>query len=205
MRARMKITSFDFPFHYDVETLDHLPQAGADYTFVRPQPSKPVEGLILDVPNFDPALVLKVTTGDAATWTGAFDAGFGGISGIYATPSPDTLCVTVQGEGYWVPTLHPKGFGVIQAVPVKRVLRVPDSTVLLFVDFIRIVAYGANGFLWVTRRLSWDGLTITEVTTRHVRGLGWDSPANCEVPFVVDVDTGEFEGGSSPEHYAHAN
>ena len=78
-------------------------------------------------------------------------------------------------------------------MPGKRILVFPDHTVL--------EAYGCNGFLWRTERLSWDGLKITEVAADIIRGAAWDSPANREVPFSVDTESGASKGGSSPAKY----
>jgi hypothetical protein len=77
-----------------------------------------------------------------------------------------------------------------------RVVR--ERGLLVFADYLVLTAWGRNGKLWATERLSWDGLRITEVTADEVRGFGWEAPADREVAFVVDLATGRHRGGARP-------
>jgi hypothetical protein len=199
----MSVQTLDFAAGYDARIVS-TPTGQTRLRLFQWKRARPVgDTLVLEAPS--DALLVEVTPDEGGPRQGAFLQGLGGISGLFATPSPTTLCVVAGGQGYWVPVLTPTDFLEIRCNPVKSVFAVPGRNIVVFASYTELTAYGPSGILWLADRLSWDGLTITEVTTRHVRGLGWDSPANCEVPFVVDVDTGEFEGGSSPEHYARAN
>jgi hypothetical protein len=109
--------------------------------------------------------------------------------------------VVVKGQGYWVPVLAPAKFELIRAIPIKQVIPVADRSILIFVSYTRLAAYGVGGFLWLTGDLSWDGLEITDVSSKAVLGIAWDSPTGRRVSFSVEVDTGKSEGGSSPEKY----
>ncbi len=51
---------------------------------------------------------------------------------------------------------------------------------------------------WRTRRLSWDGFSEVEVTAERVTGLAYNPMEERDVPFSVDVETGEATGGSFP-------
>jgi hypothetical protein len=39
------------------------------------------------------------------------------------------------------------------------------------------------------------GLSITEVGSDYIKGIGWDAPNEREVEFRVDLSTGEHTGG----------
>jgi len=79
------------------------------------------------------------------------------------------------------------------------VIPLPDAGVIVLHDFTGMVAIGAGGIVWETPRLSWDGLTIEDVLSGVIRGFGWDSANNCNVPFEVIASSGECKGGASPQ------
>jgi hypothetical protein len=70
---------------------------------------------------------------------------------------------------------------------------------LLFVGFTTITAVGPSGLAWTTERLSWEGLSMIEITGQKLRGLGWDALADKEAPFEVDLLSGESRGGARPD------
>ena len=72
---------------------------------------------------------------------------------------------------------------------------------MIFIDYVKLLGYGAKGLLWQTGSLSWDGLKITKVSSNKICGMAWDAPKNKEVKFSVEVTNGACEGGSSPEMY----
>jgi len=111
-----------------------------------------------------------------------------------------TLCVVLKGQGYWVPIGSPKAFEVVCSLPIKEVIAVPKGDKMIFVDYVRIAAYGESGFLWQTNSLSWDGLKIIKVTSTKISGIAWDAPNNKEVDFFVNIENGASEGGASPEN-----
>lgn len=158
------------------------------------------DALVLETPS--KSLLVEVIPPDGEPWVGSFLQGLGGVTGLYATPSSTTLCVVANGQGYWVPVLAPTDFSEVKCNPIKTVFVVPQQNVMVFASYTELAGYGPMGLMWVTERLSWDGLKITEVTDKQIHGLAWDSPANKEVPFVVDVESGKHQGGSSPECYA---
>ena len=199
----MIVESLGFESHYDVLLFDSLHDRSPDYTFSFPRIASEIDVLSFEtyVPGAKNCL-LEIITGNGNVWTGKFERGPEGISGLYATSAQNTVLVVVEGQGYWVPTHEPASYKVVATIPIKQVIRVPGRDIILLVDFVRMEAYGPDGFLWQTKQLSWDGLQITEVNSTTTRGLAWDSPANAYVEFRVDTSTGAATGGSSPDHYA---
>ncbi|MDW8243122.1 MAG: hypothetical protein RMJ88_07905 [Thermogemmata sp.] len=159
------------------------------------------EGLFLETAT-GPKLQVEVITRIGDVWTGEFEAGPGGLTGIFATPCPHDLCVVNAGCAYRVATLRPSRYQLIPAIPVKNVVWVLDKDILVFVDYVRLTAICPAGLLWQSPDISCDGIKLLEVSSTVIRGLGWDSPGNREVNFVADVETGQTEGGSSPTHYS---
>ncbi len=196
----MTIQTLGFAVEYDARIVTATTGQAPLHQFQWKRAQPAAGTLVLEVPS--DALFVEVIPYDGELWQGAFLQGLGGVSGLYATPSPTTLCVVARGQGYWVPVLIPTDFLEVWCNPVKSVFAIPDRSIVVFASYTELAAYGPSGMLWLTDRLSWDGLKITEVTAQHVRGFAWDSPANREVPFIVDAETGKHEGGSSPEKYA---
>jgi hypothetical protein len=198
----MKIDELEFWADYALE--DVTSTASADYEFCyRRSEVLTTGGLTLEVPS-KPSdyLVLRVRPAHGASWTGRFEPGVEGMSGVFATPSENTCCVVVKGQAYWIPVTAPADYQTIPSCPVKKVLAVPKKPLMIFVDYVRLVAYNADGLAWQTADLSWDGIDLDAVTTDHIKGRAWDAPKNRHVKFIVDVDDGACQGGSSPDLYA---
>ena len=111
--------------------------------------------LVLEMPS--DSLLVEVTPYDGEPWQGAFLQGLGGMSGLFATPLPTTLCVVARGQGYWVPVLTPRDFLEVSCIPVKSVFAVPGRSIVVFASYTELAAYGPSGMLWITEQLSWDG------------------------------------------------
>ena len=194
----MELTNLGFEAKYSVERLDSPPR-GRVREFRQPRRSGRAGELVLETGS--ESLWLEVNPSDGESWIGGFECGPGRLTGLFATPSPDVVCVVVKGQGFWVPVLLPGDVEIIRSLPIQEVFAIPGKPILVFADYTELEAYGEGGFLWRTERLAWDGLKVTEVTAETIRGMAWDSPANREVPFAVDTESGASEGGSSPPKY----
>ncbi len=126
---------------------------------------------------------------------GFTDAGM--PSGVWRCPAEDEICVVAGGYGYVGKVGEPHSCVQIELKPVVEVLEVEG--LLVFVGFQRIVAWGRDGIVWETGKLSWEGLKITATGNGEIRGLGWDLMADVEKEFRVDLRTGEHTGGGFQE------
>lgn len=194
----VKLENRAFEANYHVEPLEGRSRVEV-YEFRRQRRLSGSGELILET--VAKSRMFEVIPRDGEPWVGDFECGPGGTSGLYATPCADELCIVLEGQGFWIPVLNPAAFELIRSIPIKEVHAVPKGSMLVFVDFTRLAAYGANGLLWQTERLSWDGLEIIQVDEDVIRGLAWDSPTDQKVPFTVDTRSGTSEGGSSPARY----
>ncbi|NPD26989.1 MULTISPECIES: hypothetical protein [Corallococcus] len=100
-----------------------------------------------------------------------------------------------RGAGYLVTVRDPSTWEPVQVAPVTDVRAVPAAGVVVFADFTEMVAYGAEGLRWRTKRLSWDGLKIVQVTERSIIGEYWDMRTEATQTFEVDLATGAQKGG----------
>ncbi len=117
-------------------------------------------------------------------------------SGVYACPSPEDICVLAGGYAYLAPAAEPERVTLLAMKPVVSLLPVEASRLLLFVGFATVLAWGVDGLVWETARLSWEGLRIVGVEDGFLRGFGWDLMRDLEVEFTVDLATGAHTGGA---------
>jgi hypothetical protein len=147
------------------------------------------------------ALLLMVKPVGGGTFLATCALGFTDPSmptGVFACPNPRELCAVAGGYAYIVDTSSPEHSTHIALRPVAEVKVLPVQHLLLFVGFHTIAAWGANGLAWETERLSWEGIRIGSVEDNVLHGYGWDLMADKEVPFAVDLATGQHQGGAAP-------
>ena len=146
-------------------------------------------------------MAVAVTPQDRNKWIGVFAFGaFGAsITAISSTPDPGTMCVVSKGAGYLIKPNKPEQWSDIPIVPITYLKPMPEHRMILLADYTSIAALGAEGLIWRTQRLSWDGISISRITTEHIEGEGWDPTTTRRPAFRVSLATGESSGGSSPE------
>lgn len=195
MRLKRPELKLDFAHDYALELLgsaSQIPASGPLHHF-------PVE---LDEHDREGVLV-RVIPRDASSWCGFFALGYDSPHAVTAAascPHPQWLCVVSGGYGYLVNSCRPLEWvqALDQQKPVLDVRAAKAAGLLLLASFTVIAAYSATGLAWQTEQLSWDGLRITDIGARELRGFGWDAIKDKEVEFVVDLATGRHTGGAKP-------
>jgi hypothetical protein len=184
---------FTFPHNYEVRMLEAAP------------PVHPVEKLYhypVELEEGDRSgAYLRVTPQSGPAWVGFFALGFDAdqvVSAVCSTPDPERFCVVVGGYAYSVEASNPAEWLRIEQRPVVDLRVLPQHGLLLFAGFTSITAVGSAGIAWTTERLSWEGLTISEIDGDRLLGHGWDALADKDVPFEVDLKTGKHTGGARP-------
>ena len=100
-----------------------------------------------------------------------------------------------KGAGYLVSANSPTRWEPVNATPIIDVRPISAHGIIVFASFTDLVAYGQSGIKWKTRRLTWDGLRITDITAKSIKGEFWDSRSAAMATFVVDLTTGTDQGG----------
>jgi hypothetical protein len=184
---------FTFPRNYEVRMVEAAP------------PVHPIEKLYhypAELEEGDRSgAYLRVTPQIGPAWVGFFALGFDSdqvVSSICSTPDPERFCVVVGGYAYLVKAADPADWLRVEQRPVVDLRVLPQQGLLLFGGFTSITAVGSAGIEWTTERLSWEGLTLTEIDADKLLGHGWDALADKEVPFEVDLKTGKHTGGARP-------
>lgn len=112
-------------------------------------------------------------------------------TGVWSAPNPDEICAVAGGYAYLIDTTSPDRFTMLPYRPVLQVRPAFDQGLLLFVGNRNILAWGENGQVWESAKLSDEGITITAIQGGLLRGLGWNLMTDKETPFTVDLKCGE--------------
>ncbi len=191
MSARAE--SSGFPHTWAAEVLRAAPPIAPMRQFVYPQ-NVPGEEDALS----RGALFVQVRPASGGNFLATCALGFKDAalpSGVWACPAPDDLLAVAGGYGYRINTSDPAGCEFLPLRPITSVMTAVGEELLMLAGFHNVLALGAEGVRWHSARLSWEGVTLREVRGGVLHGEGWDMFADREVPFTVDLRTGEHEGG----------
>ncbi|HEY2391629.1 MAG TPA: hypothetical protein VGK22_10705 [Candidatus Angelobacter sp.] len=196
---------FTFPRNYEVRVLESAPPVHPIEKLYH-YPMEMEEGdrsgaYVRVVPTHVSAHDSKIDLKAAPAWVGFFALGFDSdqvVSEVCSSPDPDSFCTVVGGYAYVVKADDPEQWFRVEQRPVVDLRVLSQHGLLLFAGFTTIIAVGSSGIAWTTERLSWEGLTITDVKGDKLFGQGWDALADKEVPFEVDLKTGKHTGGARP-------
>jgi hypothetical protein len=117
------------------------------------------------------------------------------LTGLWACPDPRWMCAVAGGYAYLIDTLEPQRWEQLEYRPVTEIRALPLHGLLIFSGFHGLLSWGPAGRAWKTKRLSWDGIRITEIVGNKLAGFGWDLKSDREIEFEVDLKTGESRGG----------
>jgi hypothetical protein len=149
------------------------------------------------------AMLLNVQPRTGGTFLATCSLGFRDPSlpsGVFACPREDDLLALAGGYAYFVDTTTPDRCLHLPLKPVTHIAAVAAGTdephgLLLLAGFHTVLALDAHGIRWHSPRLTWEGLTLTEVRDGRLHGAGWNMQSNRDVPFTLDLKTGLHEGG----------
>lgn len=182
-----------FLHDWQVEILKAPPLIAPTRHYVYPQAVEDVEQGALQI-------LLRSQAGLAPVMA-TFALGFDEPSlphGIWSCPNRRELCAIAGGYAYVVEADRPDQWMQIPYRPVTWVQAAPEQGLLLFASFHALWALGVEGKAWETPWLSWEGMRMTGIDGQQLHGFGWDLDSDAEVPFTVDLITGQHVGGAGP-------
>jgi hypothetical protein len=177
-----------FPRSWTAEILPERPLILPKRQFVYPRQAEEVER---------GAMELLVRPAEAEPFLATCALGFAdpaAPSGVWSCPHPEWLCAVSGGYAYIIDTAAPERFEQVEYRPVLEVRALPEQGLLVFAGHHSLLAWGANGKAWQTARLSSEGVTIMGIDADALHGVGWDLRSDSDVPFTIDLRTGERIG-----------
>lgn len=185
-------TRLDFPRNWTVEILTKPPLIAPARQFIYPKQIAGEEDALARG-----ALQLLVHP-NGGTFLATCALGFTDPTmptGVFTCPNPSEMCAVAGGYAYVIDTGQPEHCTHLALKPVVEVRPLAAQELLLFVGFHSIVAWGRNGLAWESARLSWEGIRIASIEDNVLRGTGWNLITDREVPFSLDLLTGQHQGG----------
>ena len=116
-------------------------------------------------------------------------------TGVWGCPAAAEMCAVAGGYAYVIDTSRPEVSILVEVRPVVAVRELVDEGLLLFAGFHTVVGWGRDGMAWESGKLSWEGVRLGSVEGGMLHGFGWDVRTDRELPFTLDLRTGEHEGG----------
>ena len=140
-------------------------------------------------------VVVEFRPNDGTPWIGNFAPGHGGVTAVLPHPDGRRILVIVEGLAWLV---DPESGDVERLEPAVHALwPVSDPDGYLFDEYgLWFSRLGAAGFIWRTERISWDGFADIVVNEESVTGRALSPIESEPLPFVLDIRTGSFTGGS---------
>lgn len=139
--------------------------------------------------------VVAVAMADGSHWTGNFVRGMTRFDFAVAHPNSRSMIFIAGGAGYIV---DPESRMVSEhfGAAITGAIAHPSRSWLVFNNQgVGFLALGESGWVWASRRISYDGLEDLAVQGSTLKGNAWD-PGDSWAPFVLDLDTGEHTGGA---------
>lgn len=116
-------------------------------------------------------------------------------SGVWSCPHPAHMLAVSGGYAYLVDTTAPDSCLHLPLKPAVQILPLPKEGLVVLAGFHHAIAIDANGVRWTSARLSWEGLTLGEASQGKLHGTGWNMMDDKDVPFTIDLLTGQHSGG----------
>jgi hypothetical protein len=132
---------------------------------------------------------------EAGAWVANFRSGLGGLR--FASLLPDKRnAIVIAGGDLWIIELATRtAVRELPAIEAMWEVQGPEGWVFSR-QGIAFARLGAQGLMWHTRRLSWDGFDQVKIDRGELRGLAWSPVGDGWCPFSVELETGRSEGGS---------
>jgi hypothetical protein len=142
-------------------------------------------------------IVIAFRAPDTTAWVGNFEPGLEGITRVLAHPDHARVLVFSRGD-LWVVDPAKRSANLI-AIAISDLWPVTEPEgLILNREGLALVRLAADGVVWHTRRLSWDGFDRIEIQSHCIRGKAWNAVDDCWNDFEVDLVTGRSTGGSFP-------
>ena len=183
----------DFPHNWSADILTTPPLIAPARQFIYPKQIAGEEDTLARG-----ALQLLVHPANGGTFLATCALGFTDPAmptGVFTCPSPSEMCAVAGGYAYIIDTAQPEHCTHIGLKPVVEMKTLVIQTLVLFIGFHSIVAWGRNGLAWESARLSWEGVRIANIEGNVLHGTGWNLITDREMSFSLDLLTGQHKGG----------
>ncbi len=141
-------------------------------------------------------LVVRVHS-SSGPWIGNFQRGLSSLDHVLEHPDGRHLLVIAGGTAYVIDPEKRSLAGHFGG-QIEYLFPLPGEPILLFGNGLWFEAFGREGRIWRSRRMSWDGLRHVVLNGNLLSGEAYapEGPKGAWYPFQLDVMTGTVSGGS---------
>ncbi len=150
---------------------------------------------------YSEGFVVRFTKSDGTDWIGNFKTGRTNYSTVFELPVIGQIVVIACGQGYIMTTdqqtpVNTFGHGITELVETSTGGYVAANET-------NLVMINADGSIWESERISWDGIKDLVLNGNIISGLSYDPMNNADewVPFYFNTDTKLIEKGSYKRYY----
>ncbi len=170
------------------ELLNGLPPYGPMYVSVTPDDSEPYAS---------EGCVLRLFKSDGTNWVANFRPGWTKYYNTFDFPDKKTIVVIAGGQGYVMSPDDEKPkftFGLT----ITDVLQTTDGSLICADNVYIIFLDNSNGQLWVSERISWDGIKDLKISGDTLYGQAYDPTNSIQEwsDFSINLKTKEITGGT---------
>jgi hypothetical protein len=144
---------------------------------------------------YSEGFVVEFRLHDNTPWVGNFLRGATDFDLAGAHPNGVDALIIAGGQGFVIDPAQRQLRGTFGGTIVAAFSHPSCSAIVLNHQNISFEAIGAAGRMWVSRRISWDGLRCIESKGAVVTGEAWRFDDTWH-PFRLDLNSGEVLGGS---------
>lgn len=141
--------------------------------------------------------VVRFFPEEGESWVGNYQHSGSDFSSVLEHPNKNDFVVIAGGEAHVIePVTHKcrEEFGGA----IDSALFVNELNIVVLGDGLCFRAMNAEGHLWKSKRISFDGFQNIRQEGITLSGEAWSPPDDRWYPFSLNLESGEFTGGSFP-------
>lgn len=140
--------------------------------------------------------VVRFFKSDGTNWVANFKEGWTELNAVYEFDHQNNLLVIAGGTCY---IMNPENHKPIRSFGAgyQTVIKAPKNRIILQ-DSTDLTIVEANGEIWHTERISWDGIKDLNIRGQLINGLSFNPMSDKDewIEFIVDLEKRNVKGGS---------
>ncbi|WP_128544510.1 hypothetical protein [Larkinella soli] len=135
------------------------------------------------------------------SWVANFSLGHSSFHAVFDFPQTNLCLVIAGGNGYIMKPTQTKPVNTFGSAIRAAILTDHDEVVAVEDTHVTIIC--STGHIWVSERISWDGIKDLRIDKRVIFGSSYDPMAhhNEWTDFTLDLDTKQLTGGSYRRYF----
>lgn len=135
------------------------------------------------------------------SWVANFNVGDTTFNAVFDFPQTDLCIVIAGGNGYVMKPNQTKPISTFGGAIKSAILT--NQQEVIGADDTDLTIIDSNGQLWISERISWDGIKDLRIDRRVITGSSYDpmEDNNEWIDFTLNLDTKQLTGGSYRRYY----